>query len=157
MMLRSAAIASTSWPHIQRLIDAGVPVNQTVAARQTAQTNIYKSDLRWYAGAAIAELVTVLLILPMFFGWWTLGSHLTLSPFALALAFDAPVLRGVNSAVGARGVVRELGNTRLQFGEVLSSPIPDPTDRNGKVAATGRLGMAERENVVRPRRGMRFT
>lgn len=156
MMLRSAANAST-WGHIQRFIDAGVPINQTVAARQTTQTNIFKSDLRWYAGAAVFELATALLILPLFYGWWTLGCHLTLSPFALALAFDAPILRGVNSAAGARGVVRELGGMRLKFGEVVASTAIVSNDEFLNAATTGRLGIAGSDNVVRPRRGMQFT
>jgi hypothetical protein len=156
MMLRSAAKAS-NWGHTQRFIDAGVPIKQTVAARQTVQTNIFKSDLRWYAGAAVFELVTVLLILPLFFGWWTLGCHLTLSPFAIALAFDAPILEGVNSAAGAKGVVRELGGMRLKFGEVLSNEPAVSNEEIAHVAATGRLGIAGSDTVVRPRRGMRFT
>ena len=157
LMLRSAAKASVAWPHIQHLIDAGVPINQTVAARQTVQTNIFKSDLRWYAGAAVFELVTVLLILPLFFGWWKLGCHMTLSPFALALAFDAPILRGVNSAAGARGVVRERGGMRLKFGEVVPNTHGVMIDDPVNAATTGRLGIAGSENVVRPRRGTQFS
>ena len=157
IMLRAAAKASSSRHHTQNLVDADIPFNQTVTALQTVQTNVFRSDLRWYAGAAVAELVTVLLILPLFFGWWRLGCHLTLSPFALALAFDAPILRGVNSAAGARGVVRELGGKRLKFGEVVSSTRGVINDGLVNAATTGRLGIAESDNVIRPRRGMRFS
>ena len=81
---------------------------------------------------------------------------MTLSPFALALAFDSPILKGVNSAAGSRGVVKELGSMRLRFGEVVSDmpAVPDGEVPDG--AATGRLGVAESHNVTRPRKGMQF-
>lgn len=156
LMLRSAAAAS-NYTHVKSLVDDGVLTNQTVLAHQTVQRNIFKSDLRWYAGAAIFELVTVVLILPMFWGWWTLGCHLTLSPFALALAFDSPILKGVNSAAGARGVVREMGGSKLKFGEVVSDIPAVPNGEVPSGATTGRLGVAESHNVVRPRKGMQFS
>lgn len=41
-----------------------------------------------------------------------------MSPFNVSLAFDSPLLEDVNSATGAKGVVREMGGTQLKFGVV---------------------------------------
>ena len=156
LMLRAAANAS-SMSDIAHRVDPGVAINQTVSAQPTLTQNVFRSDLRWFAGAAVFEIVTVLLILPMFWGWWSLGCRLNLSPFGLTLAFDSPILEDVNSGAGAIGVVRQLGSMRLKFGEVVSdlSAFPDGEKNDG--SATGRLGIAQSQNVVRPRKGVQFS
>jgi hypothetical protein len=141
-------------------IDAGLSLNQTVMAKQTLTQNVFKSDLRWYAGATAIELITVLLVLPMFWGWWTLGgTNYTMSPLTMALAFDSPLLADVNSAAGAKGVVREIGNVQLKFGLVSETDRALESSNGGQEdgAASGRLGIAEAGSVVRPRRGMKFS
>ena len=45
---------------LAKLMDPGVSIYQTVQAKQMITQNVYKSDLRWYAGAAIVEIVTTL-------------------------------------------------------------------------------------------------
>lgn len=78
-MFRAAAVA-TGYHTLDVLfgkqtrppLDPGISKNQTVAAVQEVTRNIYKSELRWWAGAAAMQLVTALLILPMFYGWWRL-------------------------------------------------------------------------------------
>jgi hypothetical protein len=141
-------------------IDAGLSLDQTVAAKQTLTQNVFKSDLKWYAGATAIELITVLLVLPMFWGWWTLGgTNYTMSPLTMALAFDSPLLADVNSAAGAKGVVREIGNVQLKFGLVSETDCALESTNGGQEdgAASGRLGIAEAGSVVRPRRGMKFS
>lgn len=105
----------------------------------------------------IFEVVTIVLVLPLFFGWWTLGSDLSLSPFALALAFDSPILKDVNSAAGAKGVVHKLGSTQLRFGETLPNSNPYMIGEKIPIRTTGRLGFAESQNVIHPRKGMHFS
>ena len=43
---------------------------------------------------------------------------MTLSPFDIALAFNAPLLGGINSTAGVGGIVEEVGDLRLKFGAV---------------------------------------
>ena len=146
-----------NWPQesISELLDPGVSIHQAVTANQTLRQIVFHSDLRWYAGAAVFEIATVLLILPMFWGWWTLGTNLTLSPIDVALAFDSPILKTVNSAVGAKGVVRQLGELKLKFGSV--NPTDDAADKGSlESLANGRLGDAEAGKVYGPQRGVRF-
>ena len=81
---------------------------------------------------------------------------MTLSPFNVALAFDAPMVKDVYSAAGAKGVVRKHGEMELRFGVVSPSSNSNIADPN-TAYATGRLGIAQREDVVKPRNGMRFS
>jgi hypothetical protein len=88
---------------------------QTVNAVQTITQNVFRSDFPWFVGGAILQIAIVLMVLPMFYGYWMLRSDLTLSPFSTALALDAPLLRDANASQNLRGVVEELGNTRIKL------------------------------------------
>ena len=150
-MLRAGALTA-SWSNITELIDEGLSIQQTVPG-QTFPL-VYSSDLRWYAAAASVQLVVVMLILPLFWGWWTLGSDLTLSPFNIALAFDAPMLRTINSAAGAKGVVQELGGTKVQLGMVQPHDKVDTLGNYPEEGYTsGRLGVGFSQDVVQPQEG----
>ncbi len=154
-MLRGG-IMTASWPNMTNLIDPGVSRQQRVQAEETIHDTVFHTDLRWYAGAAIVELVTVLFVLPMFWGWWTIP-NLTLSPIETALAFNAPLLEDINSGAGAKGVVEELGSTGIRYGVVsrLESDGGGGSDTE-EDCASGRLGIGTRESVTRPRKGIRF-
>lgn len=68
LMFRGATLVSSgsaAWPHLDRWFDPGVSTNQTIAAVREITQNVFRTDLKWYAGAAVLELVTVLLILPL--------------------------------------------------------------------------------------------
>ena len=65
LMFRGA-VQVASQPKTAHLLDPDISVHQTVHVSQTLKQNVFKSDLRWYAGAAVFELLIVLLILPMF-------------------------------------------------------------------------------------------
>ena len=156
LMFRGA-VASASWSNTTSLMDNGLSVDQTVPAKQKSTRPVYKTDLSWYAAAVIFELIAMLLILPMFWGWWTIGRQPTLSPFGVALAFDSPILEKVNSGVNAQGIVREVGGMKIKFGEVISG-VPAQSEASDKTCSSStRLGMAEDHNVVRPRKGVRFS
>lgn len=71
---------------------------------------------RWWAGAACIEIMTIILVLAMFWGSWTLENDLNLSPFNMALAFDSPLLQDIDSVSGAKGVVRTMGDTTIALG-----------------------------------------
>ncbi|KAK5708537.1 hypothetical protein LTR17_020623 [Elasticomyces elasticus] len=142
MMFRAGVMSATSWSNLSSLIDAGLPVQQSIVANRTITQDVYHSDLRWFAGAATIELVAILMVLPLFWGWWRLGRTTLLSPLELALAFDAPLLRNMNSAQRASQAIGEIGDTEVKYGAVGNIPY--------------RLGIAERQNVLTPNQGMRF-
>lgn len=54
-------------------VDQGLNSNQTLTASQTLTQNVYHSDLRWFTGAAVLEMLAILAVAPVFWGWWTLG------------------------------------------------------------------------------------
>ena len=154
MMFRGATIAA-SWSNTSHLIDDGVSINQTVSAKTV--TNIFSSDFRWFAGAAIVQVATALLILPMFWGWWTLGGDLSMSPLNTALAFNSPVFKDVNSANGAKGVIKALGGMKVKFGVVaVSEQTTISQSSPGGGCVGGRLGIAESQSVATPQNGMNF-
>ena len=137
------------------LLDPGISPQQNVTARQEKVQNVYISDLRWWDGAAVTQLLTALTFLLMFWGWWELGCKLTLSTFCVALAFDAPILADVHSAAGAKGVVEELGGMKLKYGVVQDEF--DGVGRPGAVVATGGVGVGDAGHIVRPRKGQVFS
>ena len=152
-MFRAATVATSivaKRANPANLFDPGITPQQNVTARRERVQNVYTSDLRWWAAAAVAQLATAIVIFPMFWGWWTLGRKVTLSPFGIALAFDAPILADVHSAAGVRGVVDKHGGMKLSYG------ILDNSEGVGQpeVATTsGRVGIGDAQHVSRPRKG----
>ena len=69
LMFRGATMVAprgpTPLPIHRSDLDPGVSVRQTVAALHIVTQNVFRSELKWFVGAAILELVTVLLILPL--------------------------------------------------------------------------------------------
>ncbi|KAK5697491.1 hypothetical protein LTR97_007629 [Elasticomyces elasticus] len=158
MMFR-AAVLSTTWSNITSLMDEGLSVEQTLHSTQTVTENVYHADLRWFAGAAVLELLAVLFVLPLFWGWWKLDKVQMLSPFDLALAFDAPLLKDVNSATGVQNVVKQMGDVQVRFGmSVENAKVSRPGNDEAGVGsvASFRLGFAESHMVSEPPKGMRF-
>lgn len=64
LMFRGA-VKALQKSNTEKLMDPRVSEQQNVTARQVFDQSVFKTDLRWYAGAAVFELVTALL------GKWT--------------------------------------------------------------------------------------
>ena len=77
-------------------------------------------------------------------GWWRIDKVGLLSPFGLAKTFDSPLVQQANSALGARGIVQELGGVEVKYGAV------------GEPGGKYHLGIAETQDVSVPYPGMRF-
>jgi hypothetical protein len=122
LMLRGAIVAG-QWSNVTSLMDEGLSPRQNVAAKQTITESVFHTDLRWFAGAAVLDVVAVLAVLPLFWGWWRLPRNLSQSPFQLALAFEAPLLQEVHSTAGATGVMKTLGNVKVAFGASAAGQI----------------------------------
>ncbi|KAK3630913.1 hypothetical protein LTR56_017186 [Elasticomyces elasticus] len=137
-------------------MDEGLSVDQLIHGNQTTTQNVYRSDLRWFAGAAVLEIMAVMFVLPLFFGWWTLGNAPLLPPMELGLAFDAPCLKEVNSATGSSGVVQKVGDVHLKYGVIHTMNGPGIEDGKDSERMVCRLGIAQSQNVQQPTRGMRF-
>ena len=104
-----------------------------------------RSDLRWWAGAAALDILTILVVLPLFNHWWTFDRARTLSPLELAVAFNAPLVRNIPSTSGAEGVVKDLGDVRVRFGAFAED---DGLSANNRAQTLrSRLGIGRAENM----------
>lgn len=124
-------------------------------ARQTVLTSVtgiveeYTTDFRYVAGALVASFVTMILVFPVYWGFWHLGRKVTLGPLEIANAFNAPAIRPSNVKAQHGDfdeVLQEVGKRRVRYGQLVDQP-------------PGLMGIAEPERVVKPnyRESRRFT
>ncbi|KAL1611776.1 hypothetical protein SLS59_000495 [Nothophoma quercina] len=123
--------------------------NQTVLTSVTGIVEEYDTDFNYVAGALVASFVTMLLVFPVYWGFWKLGRKVTLGPLEIANAFNAPVIRPENVKAqhgDFEEVLQEVGKRRVQYGQLKDAP-------------PGSMGIANPENVVKPnyRESRRFT
>ena len=58
-----------SWSNItDSLVDSKYPVHQAVNGTITREENVFHSNIQWYCGAASVQILTMLLILPAYWG-----------------------------------------------------------------------------------------
>lgn len=146
-----AGIMSATWPNITNLIDNGLNVQQKVHAKQAQKENVFHSDLRWFAGAATIQILTVFLILPVFWGYWRVGVDFSLSPFQTGRMFDAPLFKSDGPIPLSSGLATGPGNVRLKLGVVEQpSNNRDLENLNEPGDTRARIGIAESQNVTRP-------
>lgn len=65
-------------------LEPGLATESTVVGQISGSHNVYRTDLRWFGGAAAVELLCVALVLPTFIGWWRLGRPVSFSPIEIA-------------------------------------------------------------------------
>ncbi|KAF2626069.1 hypothetical protein BU25DRAFT_449747 [Macroventuria anomochaeta] len=128
---------------------AGGMSSQTALTSVTGIVEEYKTDFNYVGGALAASFVTMLLVLPVYWGFWQLGRKVTLGPLEIANAFNAPVIRPdyVKAQHGDfEEVLQEVGKRRVRYGQLRDAP-------------PGSMGIAEPDNVVKPsyRESRRFT
>ncbi|KAK3673557.1 hypothetical protein LTR78_006461 [Recurvomyces mirabilis] len=114
-MMYRAADACAFWANLTDLIDPGLSINQTFTAHQTTEQNIFRSDFRWFAGVALLEVLAVMIVIPLYWGFWKLREDLDLSPFGIGVALQAPLLQDVEPARGVAGVMEEVGDVHTRF------------------------------------------
>ncbi|KAH9845146.1 hypothetical protein Tdes44962_MAKER06790 [Teratosphaeria destructans] len=119
MMFRSAVLASATQPNVSQLIDPGLSLEQNIMANQSVTHNVFHSDFAWFGAATALDLIVILAVLPLFWGFWKLEKHLSLSPCSLALAFNSPLLKEADPLKGAEGVVERYGSMKIKYGEVV--------------------------------------
>ena len=147
-----AGLMSAHWTDITSRIDSGIETHQVVRAKSTKDENVFISDLRWFAGAAAIQVMAMLLLMPSFYGWWTIGVELSLSPFQMAKAFGSPLFGSINSGAGATSIVKSAGHWRLRLGVVDNSV----SEANGKpgLYPNSRIGFDHSDRVSEPQKGL---
>lgn len=115
--------------------------SQAALSSVTGIVEEYSTDFGYVAGALVATFVTILLVLPVYWGFWKLGRKVTLGPLEIANAFNAPIIRPQN----VRGhhadfeeVLQEVGSRRVRYGQLKDAP-------------PGSMGIAEPECVEKPK------
>jgi hypothetical protein len=137
LMFRGALHAAR-WSNVTRLIDPDMSPNQTIAGKQHLVKTIFVTRFRWFAGAAVLDLLAILACIPLFWGWWSLPPKLSQSPVEMAVAFRSPLVSDVSLQLGKDGVLAQMGDHRVAYGYV--------GDYHGK-----RLATAEASRVTRPK------
>lgn len=94
-LMFGSGVKAASMPNTTSLIDEGLLLQQSVIANQTVNRNIYHADLRWFGGAAALQMVAILAVAPLFWGYWLQGTSLSMSPLAIAKVSRQPSKRGV--------------------------------------------------------------
>jgi hypothetical protein len=68
-VLFRAGLMAGSWTNItDLLVDSKFPVHQAVGGTITREENVFHSDIKWFFGAATVQILTMLLILPAYWG-----------------------------------------------------------------------------------------
>lgn len=92
------------------------------------------SEYMW--GAVAATVCCVLLVLPVYWGFWQLGRKVSLNPFEIAHAFRSPVIAQAHTAA-PQDLMKEVGNQEVRYG---------PVTLDGE--SYGRFGVAAPQNVA---------
>lgn len=118
---------------------AGMP-SQTMVTSVTGVVEEYVTNFKYMAGALVATFVTVLFVLPVYWGFWELGRKVTLGPLEITQAFGAAIVmpekfRNIHGDFDQ--VLREIGKRRVQYGQLRGAPA-------------GQMGISEPHMVQYP-------
>jgi hypothetical protein len=130
LSLRVAIMATPNYPYSPPELrtaayhDIVIPPMQTINRTLSQSTNatrsysevVYQSNFGFLGGALAVILLATCAILALFKGWWHIGRNMTLSPFELAGAFDAPLLAHADGNATANELIRVFGPEHVQYG-----------------------------------------
>lgn len=137
----TAALYVTGAPTMNRTDRlAANMAHQTFEASITGIVEQYKTSFGYVGGAIAATLITVLCVLPVYWGFWELGRKVTLGPLEISHAFNAPIIapdKTKNHHGDFDEVLNEVGKRRVQYGQIVGAPA-------------GTMGLAEPHKVVTP-------
>lgn len=122
--------------------------SQTVQYTGSRSETIFVSDFGLVAAASVVNILAVLAVLLTFKGWWKLGRDVSMSPLEIAKAFDAPLLRNVESNATCGQIGKQAEGNEVSYGDV----GVQRADGNG----AARLGFATSRDVNRPAAGSMF-
>jgi hypothetical protein len=94
------------------------PSSRIVYMEVVRSVESYKTSFAFLGGAIAVVLLAVILVVPLFYGFWILGRPTTLSPLETATAMGAPLLVSIASSNStAREIIRMAGKQRVQYSE----------------------------------------
>ncbi|CZR53988.1 uncharacterized protein PAC_03871 [Phialocephala subalpina] len=127
--------------------------NVSYSGQRTA--TVYQSDYTITAIAILVNFMGLLSVLPLYYGWWELGRKASLSVIEIAKAFGAPLLRDVDDNATAKLILKQVGTTRVVYGEVVTSERASSEFLIPRKGLRSRLQIVE-ERGKRPGVGMIF-
>ncbi len=92
--------------------------------------------MEWYCAALAAMLLNLLCLLPLFMGYWKLGRWTSLSPVETAKAFEAPLLVGCSGNAVVGGMLKDVGASRVLYGEHMGDSVVGSALRMGDPSVT---------------------
>lgn len=137
---------------------------QSVPAVQVATIAVYQSHYLYLTLTSNFTLLAIIFVIPTFFGYWHLGRNVSMSPIEIAKAFNAPLLRELDSNAEAENLVRSLGEMDVRYGVVATgngdndSEGPKQRLMYTETNVSGRrLEIARSIYVMEPEKGWEFT
>jgi hypothetical protein len=118
--------------------------------------------MKWYIIAASIQCFAILFAALLYWGWWRLGRHVSLSPIEIAKAFDAPLLQDVNTNARAKDLLHDVGDLRIRYGAVSQTqPLLDERKQDTTPSTLGeprdRLVFGLADETLRPYGGQVFS
>lgn len=89
-------------------------------------------------GAVAATLCCVLLVLPVYWGFWQLGRKVSLNPLEIAHAFRSPMFTDAPTG-SPKVLIKEVGSQAIRYGPMAVAG-----------ANYGRFGVAAPQDVAKP-------
>lgn len=134
------------------------PASRMVDMDVTHSVQVYKASYPFLGGAIAIIFLAVVLVVPLFHGFWRLGRQTSIGPLETAAALGAPILmgNGASSNGTARDIMKTVGMQRVRYGEVggegLGGAAAEGAGKEGRVGER-RLQFERVERVERPTRG----
>lgn len=78
--------------------------------------SVYRTHYTFMLIAVALSLLSLLSVFITMYGWWQLGRNVSMSPFEIAKAFDAPLLRAAGSNAVFKGYPSVLKSQNIRYG-----------------------------------------
>ncbi|KAF2854115.1 hypothetical protein T440DRAFT_514849 [Plenodomus tracheiphilus IPT5] len=127
--------------------------NQTIQTSVTGIVEEYITNFAYVGGALAATLITVLLVIPVYWGFWQLGRKITLGPLEISNAFGAPIIAPERTKAfhgDFDQVLEDVGKRSVQYGQLVGRPVGLMGWRSRRGGQAGEGGRGDgRETAVR--------
>ena len=86
LMFRAGIWAAQTYSEeeLKDLIDPGLSVRSTVSGKRIDAQSVFITNYYYFAGVVVLEVLTVLVVLSTFYGWWALDRPVSFSPLEIA-------------------------------------------------------------------------
>jgi len=115
---------------------------QSVPGTTARTTNVYRSHYGFLAGAVALTLVSLLVVLATFNGFWSLGRSVSMSPLEIVKAFNAPLLAAEDSNAEAKDLVKSAGGRPVRY-RLVPDVVDMAEDKTGSYVGVSEVDRTE--------------